>query len=534
MNSQILLIKNSSLALLLQEELKKGNNRISNLDYNEFTQEELNKITKLKINNSSIKDISELYYCTNLKELEISSTVAKKMANVNSKYRYDPINDYKFMQVAITDFSVIEKLSNLEYLKIENVTTIKNLDLSNLKKLYSLDLSNNQNLRMLLGLEKLNELSELKLYRNNIKTSIDLEKMLENNLNSVQLDFDLYPNLVNTNPNIYEVMRKYIKDGHNFKFSENLSGFCTNDILPIKMNEMHNKAQEILSKIIKDDYTDIEKIVAIYYYLIKHVTYDWVRLNASKNHENIYSKNGEIIVSGEKLETDYNRRNSSYNAIVEGRSVCEGYTNMMHYLLNMVGIESRTVSCNMDSENVEYVGYNSNHSIIRIKIDNDWYYFDPTNDGINNTIKYFFKTKGEISKTHKLSMDESIINDVENKSYTNSELQKIFNYIAGYSQERYIRKTYNRENENIHNMNSEQRVEYARQQLQNLTPDDSMYNYYLDIIKNNTNVTITKKEGYKVFKKILENNYLYTENGQTQVINQGDNFMEGMNNGLKR
>lgn len=510
MNNEVIIIKDMNLALLLQDELKKNNNRVANMEYNKFTKEELSKITKLKISNGGIKNISELEHCTNLKELEIGSSVAKKMTNVNSSYRHDPINDYKFMQIAITDFSVIEKLSNLEYLKIENVSTISNLDLSNLKNLYLLDLSNNQNLTNVKGLEDLEKLVELKLFRNNIKNSIDLEKLLQQDLNDVQLDFDLYPNLVKTNPNIYEVICKYKNSGCSFKFSENLSGLKTNDILPIKMEEMHKKAQGIIEQIVKEDYSEIEKLVAIYYYLLNNVSYDWERLNASKNNENIYSKNGEVIVSGETLKANYDRRNSSYNAIMEGKSVCEGYTNMMHYLLNIVGIDSRTVSCNISEANIEYVGYNSNHSIIRVNIDNGWYYFDPTNDGLDNNIKYFFKTKEEINKTHKLSMDEVIINNVENKVYTNEELSKVFNYIAGYSKERYIPQNKSSIPIQLPSMNVEEKLLFARKQLEILNENDPMYKYYSDLINNQLNIdknNVNNKEEEQILDELQYEEY---------------------------
>ena len=55
------------------------------------------------------------------------------------------------------------------------------------------------------------------------------------------------------------------------------------------------------------------------------------------------------------------------------------YTNMMHYLLNSVGVKSKTVSCsaNLDSK---VVGANHNHSVIKVEIGDDWYYFNPTWD----------------------------------------------------------------------------------------------------------------------------------------------------------
>lgn len=482
MNNEIITIKDMTLALLLQEELKKQNKRNTGLNYNQFTKEELFSIKKLKISNSRIRDISELEYCINLRDLEITSVVAKKVdIPLEKSYNYDPIDDYNYFQIGIKDFSPISKFKNLEFLLIENVTSIEEIDLSSLQKLCVVTLKNNQNLKKVVGLEKLPELTELELFRNNIKNSIELEEFLINGANNIKLDFDLYPNIVNTNSNMYEIINKYRSNGCTFKFLENLSGYKTNEILPIKMNEMHQKAVQILKDVIKDDYSEMEKVAAIYYYLIKNIDYDWERLNASKNGSNIYSKNGEAVISGESINTDYNRKNSSYNGIMEGKAVCEGYTNMMHYLLNIAGIDSRTVSCNMGEENVEYVGRNSNHSIIRINIGGGWYYFDPTNDKIKDKIKFFMKTKDEISKTHVLSMDEVVIENVEHKSYDNTELGKIFNYIAGYSSERLNTKV---KKVNFHLLDKEQKINYAKEQIEILKSNDPLYKYYCDILSN--------------------------------------------------
>ena len=139
------------------------------------------------------------------------------------------------------------------------------------------------------------------------------------------------------------------------------------------MNQMDKRAQEILEGIIGKDYSDIEKIAAIYVYIIQNVKYDYETLAAAKGEENVAYEEARSNLS-ENINTILDRRQSSYNTILKGKGVYEGYTNMMHYLLHSVGVKSKTVSCNSDT-NITVVGRNSNHSVIKAEIGNDWYYF---------------------------------------------------------------------------------------------------------------------------------------------------------------
>ena len=65
---------------------------------------------------------------------------------------------------------------------------------------------------------------------------------------------------------------------------------------------------------------------------------------------------------------------------------CEGIVNLLHIMASMMGLESQTVYChdNNDLENSS----GTNHALLRIKIDNEWRYLDPTYDRQSN-IEYF-------------------------------------------------------------------------------------------------------------------------------------------------
>ena len=65
---------------------------------------------------------------------------------------------------------------------------------------------------------------------------------------------------------------------------------------------------------------------------------------------------------------------------------CEGIVNLLHIMASMMGLESQTVYChdNNDLENSS----GTNHALLRIKIDNEWCYLDPTYDRKSN-IEYF-------------------------------------------------------------------------------------------------------------------------------------------------
>ena len=426
---QEIIVNDMSLALLLRDTLEKSGNRNPKynqvFDYKKFTTEELATITSLKLEGTSFEDISVLKYCTNLKELSIISENAKNVITVLSD---EAKKNYLMRKNKITDFSVISDLTNLEFLTISYDENLKSLDLSRLRKLTSLKLDHNPNLAEVKGIDSLEELSELVLYSNSISHPFDVPNMMKNGmLSDIKLDVDLYPILKQQFPNLDEILFEQQRYGVKCKWQENASNVRTNEFSTHRISEMDKKAQEILSTIIQPNYSDIEKVSAIYTYIIQNVQYDDESLAAAKGEKNAAYEGAKNNL-GERVTTILDRRQSSYNAILQGKSVCEGYTNMMHYLSNSVGVKSKTCSCSADL-NSTVVGANSNHSVIKVQIEGDWYYFDPTWDAQKNVLENFFKTKDEFSKTHILSMTEDSVVSPETKAYTNAELTEILNRV---------------------------------------------------------------------------------------------------------
>lgn len=429
-----ILVEDFDMAILLNNVLKENGQRNDNIpisSFQRFSKEELESIKQLTLENSNFRDISALKYCTNLKDLRIKSINAKDFFANDSFIQTDWLkDDYERMCLDIQDYSVIENLKSLEFLEIGYDSNLKKLDVSNLKNLYLLNLYQNENLTEVKGIED-SEIGELTLYRNNLSHSIDMEKIIEDRPCNFKLDFDMYPEIKKNFPDIIEKTNKTYTE---VSWVENLSNLRTNELTTNRIDVMNEKSKEILEEVIGDGYTDIEKISAIYAYIIQNVEYDYEMLDTAHGIENEEYKKTMNILS-EKMETYLDRKQSSYNAILKNKGVCEGYTNMMHYLLSSVGVQSKTVSCSSDI-NKALVGRDSNHSVIRVKLEDDWYYFDPTWDTGKNLITNFMKTKEDFEKNHRLGISEKDIKVPEKQLYTKEELNKTLAFVLNDREER--------------------------------------------------------------------------------------------------
>ena len=251
------------------------------------------------------------------------------------------------------------------------------------------------------------------------------------NMGYLALDVDMYPKLIEKYPELTKEISIYEKEkGGVCRWTENRSDSGKNEFDTYNMEKMDRKSKEILENIIDPKYTDIEKTVAIYKHINEKVTFEMKLMNLEK----------EIIKDDKKLEMllnddrsriqiltqRLNRRQSSYNAIISNRAVCEGIANMMHYMLTSVGVESQVIDCidkNVKNTKTPYKE-KINHSAIKVKTGEDWYYYDPTWDLGRKKLKNFFKTKKEFSKNHTLTFREEEVKEPEIKEYTNKELNK--------------------------------------------------------------------------------------------------------------
>lgn len=249
-----------------------------------------------------------------------------------------------------------------------------------------------------------------------------VEAMENKDLNTLRLDLDLYPKLKQMQPRLDSIIEeKYIS----CKWTENISGIRKNEYNTGKIVPMDKKCKEILGNIVRPEYSEIEKTMAIYAYIVENIKYDNILFKRAKE----LRDKGQKIGKGESKILD--GKQSSYNAFMKGEVVCEGYTNMMHYMLSTVGIESKTVSCIGERDNKEesFVDRGENHSVIRIKTGEDWYYYDPTWDAGKMELRNVFKTKKEFEKNHTFTVLEEKIENPKEKAYTVDELNERLRYV---------------------------------------------------------------------------------------------------------
>ena len=241
-------------------------------------------------------------------------------------------------------------------------------------------------------------------------------------LGTLRLDLDLYPKLKQMQPKLDSVIEEnYI----NCKWTENASEIKKNEYNTGQIVPMDKKCKEILGNIVRPEYSDIEKTMAIYAYIVENIKYDDILLKREKE----LKDKGEKIGKGESKIL--NGKQSSYNAFMKGEVVCEGYTNMMHYMLSSVGIESKTVICigKRDNKEESFVDRGENHSVIRVKTGDDWYYYDPTWDAGKMELRNAFKTKEEFEKNHTFTVLEEKIESPKEKVYTTEEINERLRYV---------------------------------------------------------------------------------------------------------
>ena len=393
---------NNPLGQLLIDEFKKKNIPLRTVQSGpwkgmlslEFTQEELDSITELVIENPSRGVLDGIEHLHNLERLTI-----------NSYGR----TDYRDSAFSITDkdVKIISELSNLKFLSISNQKDISWLYLDNLVNLEELVINNNNSLEEISGLDKLHKIVSFEERGNKVLYSLDhIGDLITNNVDKLDLfEVDLlhFPDLIPYQQLLNSII--------NIAFVENCEPGARKISYSIgEARLFHKRCLDIASEINNFSVDGLRNIVALEKYLAENITYDYEGLVHPDRRLIIDGKN-----KGKKLGT-----NSAYNGIMYGSAVCEGYTRSMQYILRLMGISSKNVEClsgenkivEDESHHGKYVlpddGY---HSIIRLNYGGDVYYCDPCWDSCHwhegdHTLPYTLLTTDEISKNHTLSFGE--------------------------------------------------------------------------------------------------------------------------------
>ena len=383
-------INNYELGVILDDYLinKKirTKNPFNSRKFYEFTLDELKAIDSLTITGiSSLKDIDKL---PNLEKLSILSKKNVRLPlDVDLKYSND-INH-------IDNFNVIEKLNKLKYLSICNDFFIEKLDVKKLTNLEQLILMDNKCLTNIYNIENLKKLNNVVIVGNNIKKINDWNKYILNTsktkvnyLDSI-LMLDMFKNINKIN--------RFLNSSINF--SESIGVFNIAFIDKKNTLLMYKNALELYNKLDKSN--KYNYIRNLYYYTVKNITYDHENL---KKRSDIYNKlmytKGGVDFKYAKYLTSIN---SSAGALIKKKCVCEGYVQLIKFMLALFNIESDVIYCSDHNYSNQY-----DHAAIKISYKNKWYYFDPEWEQRYNK-DYFFKTQIDFSKTHKLNARERYV-----------------------------------------------------------------------------------------------------------------------------
>ena len=401
---------NSSMSLVLNDALNR-NISILSKQFNIFSDEEINSIENLSI--SSSENIDGISILKNLKYLKIKSEDFRKISYDVNLEEHPLVNNIK-------TFDEISKLKSLKLIVIENDVNIKSLDIGGLTNLRGISLKNNPNLKELIGLDNLKKLERVFICGCDISNQFNINRYIKNTAQAKAnvLDISMYHTLVKDNPKMPENLDTLNAMGFTkLKFAEQVGmvDFVYIDIP--RLNRLYNECKNVINKFEYVNFTDEEKVYYIHKYLVTNVDYarDFIR----SRHKKFIANNYKIPNYARK---NYGMIHSSYSAMVFKRSNCEGYVNLMKLLLKMIDIESFNVHCTtVDAWNT----FSFTHACIRVKINDEWYYFDPSLER-ERGIDLSFKNLEEIKETHVLNSFENSIR----KGHTNDK--KRFKQNQGY------------------------------------------------------------------------------------------------------
>lgn len=153
--------------------------------------------------------------------------------------------------------------------------------------------------------------------------------------------------------------------------------FYKDDTLPM-ITKVNLAAEEIVSKTIKPNMSDREKIKVLHDYLIDHAEY-W------------YNPPGNTYgYSRDEWEPDHDiiACLTAYGTLVKGKGVCASYAEALMFLLAHAGFESAYIGATVIDDG---------HAWTAVKLDGKWYHIDATWNDTMNTNKYFMRTEEEVN-----------------------------------------------------------------------------------------------------------------------------------------
>ena len=137
-----------------------------------------------------------------------------------------------------------------------------------------------------------------------------------------------------------------------------------------KQNEISKKAKEVVESCVTSGMDGAAKVNALYNYLVNNSVYDHEALEEAE-------KNDFVKVNGSEFEDAFN----TYGVLVKGKGVCMSYAYAFRLLCDLSGVESVVVTGYLDG--------NLPHAWNMVKLGDEWYEIDCTNNAVNTGIPYY-------------------------------------------------------------------------------------------------------------------------------------------------
>lgn len=129
--------------------------------------------------------------------------------------------------------------------------------------------------------------------------------------------------------------------------------------------EMDAAVERLVSELgLAEMESDLDKVAAIYGYMVTHISYDYTNLN----------------------NDSYKLKYTAYAALINHTAVCQGYSNLFYRLALRVGVDTRIVSSQA-----------MNHAWNIVSVDEDYYYLDSTWDAGRRLGNYSYFLRGTAS-----------------------------------------------------------------------------------------------------------------------------------------
>ena len=158
----------------------------------------------------------------------------------------------------------------------------------------------------------------------------------------------------------------YTQEGNQTRVVYTFKFFLTYYTTKAQEDAVTDKVQQVLSQLNLAGKTDYEKVKAIYDYLCDNVVYD----NANLNNQS------------------YDLKFTAYAALINGTSVCQGYSNLLYRLALEAGVDCRFIFGQSQG---------GNHSWNIVKLDGVYYNLDATWDAVTKDYSFFLKTDGNMT-----------------------------------------------------------------------------------------------------------------------------------------